>query len=256
MEPSGGGLLFPYLPAVGSAFPVVVGGAVVVVAVVAYLRWRTDRERREKLLVWATKNTWSYVARDDAWAHRLSGTPFDQGSRRRATSVVSGTWNGRAFTAFDHRYTTQTRDTQGRASERHQHFGVVVVHLPGYLPRLELTPEGAGTRVVRALGGQDLSVEHAGFNQRYRVRATDERVAHALLHPRAVETLLSLPDRTLRFDGTTVVTWSDRQNTPGTIAARLGVISRFVDQIPRFVWLDHGYDPDQTRSGVPPTAGS
>jgi hypothetical protein len=206
--------------------------------------WRREQARRDALRSWAAGQGWTYVDRDDAWSSRYGGTPFGTGESRRATNVISGAWQGRSpFTAFDYRYQTSSTDSQGRRTTTNHPFGVTVLTLPAVLPRMELTPDGVFARIATAFGGADLNVEHEGFNRAFRVRANDERVAHAMLHPRAVETLLAFPDLSMRVQDGVVLAWWNGRIDAESVVAHLTVLDRFTGQVPRFVWQDHGYRP-------------
>lgn len=207
----------------------------------AALWYQAHREKVAR--AWASRVGWTYVGRNPALVGRWRGEPFDVGSGRAATEVVTGTWAGRAAASFAYEYTT------GSGKNRSTHyFHVVTLQLPTFLPTLELTPDGAGAKIAKAFGGQDLQFELAEFNERWRVEARDPRFAHAVVHPRLMERLMhqdALGMR-IRIEGTDILCWTSGRPDLDAVAHRLHVLSAVVDHVPRFVWLEHGHDPART----------
>lgn len=197
------------------------------------------RRRRARLVAWAAVNGWQYRAVAPELTGCWHGAPFGIGSSRRASDVLTGTWEGRAATSFRYQYST----TNGKQRTTYT-FAVVVLGLPAFLPTLELTPEGLGARIAKAIGGQDLEFESADFNRAWRVTSRMPRFAYDVVHPRLMERLLRPGARAnLRIEGTDILTWGSGSPDLDELAARLGLLDAVVESIPRFVWLDHGYDP-------------
>lgn len=215
----------------------VLGGAVAA----AGAWWR--RRRQEELAGWARTAGWTYLPADRSLVSLQTGRPFGQGRARRATEVLTGTYDGRRAVSFTYTWTTGSGDEQ-RDHESH----VVGLALPAYLPTLEVTAEGIGARVAKAFGARDLHVESAAFNAQYRVDTPDPRTAHAILHPRTIERLLR-PDAVgvdWRIEGTWILSWEPGATDTARLAPRLGVLAAVVRGVPRHVWQDHGYDPAGT----------
>lgn len=186
---------------------------------------------------------WEYIGSDPGLVSRWYGTPFDVGRSRRTSEVVSGRFQGRPATSFGYRYTTGSGKNQSTYT-----FHVVAIDLPAYLPTLELTPDGLGAKIAKGLGGQDIQLESEAFNARWRVEARDQKFAHDVVHPRLMERLLA-PDASglsLRIEGTSILTWTMGSPRYEDVARRLQVLCAIADAVPRFVWLDHGYDPART----------
>lgn len=202
------------------------------------------QRHREKLLrAWAASVGWTYVGSDASLVARWRGEPFGIGSSRRTSEVVTGGYRGRPAVSFAYRYTTGS----GKSRTTHT-YHVVATTLPAYLSTLELTPDGLGARVAKALGGQDLQLESEAFNQVWRVEAPNPKFASDVVHPRLMERLMR-PDARgmcLRIEGTDIVSWRAGASDLGTVASRLDVLGAVIDSVPRFVWQDHGYDPART----------
>lgn len=209
---------------------------VAVVALVVLVLWVTGRRERA-VRAWAAEVGWTYVGSDRALLRRWRGRPFGLGGGR-VRELCVGTFDGRAAMSFAY----QRQNGQGEVTAT---FHVLVVELPAPLSTLELTPGDLPQRLAARLGAQDVDLESAEFNEAWRVATPNERFAHAVLHPRLMERLL-LPDAlgtSLRLEGSDLLTWSPGAPLYDTVEPRLRLLSDLIDSVPRFVWLDHGYDP-------------
>ncbi|MCV2395358.1 hypothetical protein OEB99_13660 [Actinotalea sp. M2MS4P-6] len=209
--------------------------------------WWYSLQRQKALQQWAARNGWTYYGTDQSLVSRWRGTPFGHGSSRRVSELVVGRWGGLPAMSFAYRYTTGS----GKNRTTH-HYWVCAVSMPTWLPTLQLTPQGFGARIVTALGGQDIEFESEDFNRAWRVEARDAKFAHDILHPRMLERLVRGDARglSLRMEGADVLCWSQELPDLDRLAARLGVMRAMVDGVPRYVWLDHGYDPEQIRTDL------
>lgn len=225
----------------GDSLPFLLFALLVPVALVGSFLYQRHREKL--LREWAARVGWTYVGTDRSLVSRWQGQPFGIGSSRNATEVVTGPFAGRQAMSFAYRYTT------GSGKNRSTHtFHVVALALPTYLPMVELTPDGLGAKLAKTFGGQDIDFESEAFNDAWRVRAHDPKIAHDVVHPRLMERLLQPDARgmAIRVHGTDVLCWHPGTPDMDRVASRLQVLTALVESVPRFVWLDHGYDPART----------
>lgn len=203
-----------------------------------YQRHRVGLARK-----FAASTGWEYAGSDPGLVTRWYGAPFAVGRSRRTSEVVRGRFQGRPATSFGYRYTTGSGKNQSTYT-----FHVVAIDLPAYLPTLELTPDGLGAKIAKGLGGQDIQLESEAFNARWRVEARDQKFAHDVVHPRLMERPLAADASglSLRVEGTSILTWTMGSPRYEDVARRLQVLCAIADAVPRFVWLDHGYDPART----------
>lgn len=213
--------------------------AVLFLGVVVALFW-AEKKRVERLRLWAARNGWTYEGRDRSLVDLSRNQPFGVGSSRNATDVLRGTYEGRPALTFTYSFTTGS----GKSKSTHQRH-IVALALPTYLPTVEVTPEGIGAKLAKIVGARDLQLESEAFNQAYRVAASDDRMGHAIVHPRLMERLLRSDalGTPWRIDGTWILTWELGKVDLARLAPRLGLLSAVVRSVPRHVWLDHGYDP-------------
>lgn len=215
----------------------VIIAAVIGLALIGYQFYRA-KKRREAFQTWATNHGWSYTQRDDSFAHRFRGTPFDQGDHRRAKNVVQGQFAGRPIVAFDYSFETHTSDSNGGSNTQTHYFSVVATALATSLPRLQVTKEGLFGSLGRALGFHDIELENEDFNKRYKVKCDDRKFAYDVLHPRMMEMLLDADGPAWRIDHTDLIAWDRGSLAPEVIEGRLRFLDAIADQVPRFVWED------------------
>ena len=197
--------------------------------------------RKQAVQAFARSIGWTYVGTDPALPNRWRSRPFGVGDSRRVGELMTGMHNGRRATAFRYSYSTGSGKNRSTAV-----FQVAVVALPAYLPNLELTPEGIGARLARAFGGEDIQFESEDFNRAWRVRAGVVKFAHDVIHPRMMQRLLQDDARRLNLsiEGTDLLCWTTGSPRWEALAGRLRVMHALIDAVPRYVWLDHGYDPE------------
>lgn len=219
--------------------PVLVGLMLLAAPVLVVARlWLTIRQE-QAARAFAARIGWRWVGTDPSLVDRWRRTPFGTGSQRRATQVMTGAFGPYQALSFAYRYTT------GSGKNRQSHVvHVVGMGLPAFLPDLDLSPDGVLAR-LSAFGRGDLDLESEEFNKRWRVEAPDPRFAHAVLHPRLMERLVrdDATGMSIRVQGTDILSLTGGEPDLDQLARRLGVLRAVVDSVPRFVWLDHGYDP-------------
>ena len=218
---------------------VVLGGLAVVG--VYFLGSGARRKKRARLSSFAAGIGWSYQEDADHLRGRWRGDPFRSVPAQRFEHLVSGEFRGRPAAVFEYEYKTGTGED--RSTVVHT---VTMLSLPAALPDVELTWEGPGAALVKALGGQDIQFESEDFNRCWRVTGTVLKTAHDVVHPRFMEFMLAGPPDPLRFEGANVWTWHRGHLEPAAIDARLERLARAADLVPRHVWQDYGHDPTAT----------
>jgi len=212
--------------------------AVPVVGYLAYRSWQQGQKRKQLLLTWATNSGYTYVDDDYSMCERWTGDPFGEGDHRRARNVITGTAKAQ-FAAFDYSYQTHSNDGRGGRSTTTHHYVVTALHLPTYLPLLQVTPENMMTRLGHAFGVDDIDLESEDFNRKYRVHANDRKFASDVLAPRTMQALLARPPVSWRINGADILMWGEGRMSPTVVMQALSTLQLVVDGIPSFVWKDH-----------------
>lgn len=221
---------------VGIIGVVVLGGLAVVG--VYFLGSGARRKKRARMAAFAAEIGWTYEEDAPHLLGRWRGDPFRPVSSQSAEHLVRGVFRGRPAAAFEYRYQTGTGDDRKTVV-----VTVTMLSLPAALPDVELTWEGPGAALVKALGGQDIQFESEDFNRCWRVEGSVLKTAHDVVHPRFMEFMLAGPPDPLRFEGANVWTWHGGHLDPAAIEARFERLSHAADLVPRHVWQDYGYDP-------------
>lgn len=217
---------------------VVLVAAVVGVGVVAY---RIDQKRRERLMQYALMRGWTYVAEDPGLVDRWPGEPFGKGDHRRARTVLTGTEDGRPFTAFEYSYETHTTDSKGGRSTTTHRWTVCVVPMPTWLGTVQVVPETALDRMASAVGlVTDIDLESEAFNRRFRVSASSRKLASDVLTPRTMEYLVAVGAEAWRTCGSDLVGFAQGRLDPAEVVKTCAVLGRVLDGVPAFVWKDAG----------------
>ncbi len=207
--------------------------------------WYQARRGRQ-LKAWAAASGWTVVGSDPSLVDRWRGAPFGVGRSRRATEVMVGRWGDRPAVSFTYTYVTGS----GKSQTTHR-YHVLALPLPAWLPDLELTPDGFGSKLLTMLGAGDIQFESEDFNRAWRVAAANPKLAHDVVHPRLMERLMA-PDAVgsrLHIAGTDIVSWAAGHTSTDRIPGRLALMQAVIDSVPRYVWQDHGYDPGATAPG-------
>ncbi len=121
-------------------------------------------------------------------------------------------------------------------------YSVEQLELPAVLPPVMLLPQGGYDKLMTSLGGQDLHVESAAFNARWRVVTDNPAGAHAFLHPRMMERLLQ-PDvegMAISVDGGTLLSWWPGLTPVDTAMRHLDVLDELTDLIPASLYSQFG----------------
>ncbi|GAA1554170.1 hypothetical protein GCM10009789_04510 [Kribbella sancticallisti] len=218
---------------------------VAVGVLVGYVSYVQAKKRREAFAAFAAQQGFGYGPANHALADQWPGSPFRTGDNRRVRNVLSGLYQGRQIVAFDYTYQTHSSNGKGGRRTTTHKFGVVVMRLPGALPRLEVTHEGIfGGAVANALGFADLQFESEQFNRAFRVEADDARFGHAVIHPQMMEMLLGRGEIGWRIEGDSLIGWDPGAHTPVEVMNRLQLLQYVVDHVPPYVWRDYaGVDP-------------
>ena len=89
-----------------------------------------------------------------------------------SSAQIRGQYRGREI----HIYTV----TEGSGKHRHTHTIVSAQHKGKIDAPIDLTPENMGTRIVEALGGQDIKTGNQTFDDKYRIQSKWPGAAQAI----------------------------------------------------------------------------
>jgi hypothetical protein len=148
---------------------------------------------------------------------------------------MSGTWKNRPFLGFDYHYETYSTDSKGRRQTHHHHFSAVILGSSFLLKPLHIDRENMLTRLADALGFDDIDFESAEFSRTFRVKSPDRKWAYAVLHPRAMEFLMSGPAYALTLALNGAIAHRSSRFTPAQFAEAADLLSGLLDLMPDYL---------------------
>jgi hypothetical protein len=190
---------------------------------------------------WARQYNWSYVMRDDNWAHQFTGLPgFTMNDGKEAWHVLRGGHRDRRVDAFHYFYLKKHRDKDNRLRIESHRYMVVNVILPKECPTLTVSREMWDSKF-------DLDLESIEFNKKFKVKVDrdDAKFAYDILHPRMMEHLLADQRATewswpFRFERGDFYTWEEwpRDLDMAVVMQKADYLIDVLDRVPDFVWKD------------------
>jgi hypothetical protein len=210
------------------------GAALAFIGVIlgAYLVWRRDGLRRR---VASEAHGLGFV-----FSEAITGTgmgvptyPFNGVVKRSYAEIHAGKWRGRKVLVWA---------LEAEPNAAPGIFEVAAMHLPASLPPVEMVPRRflGGRRAVR----QDaITFESIAFDGAWSVAGRDQRIAHAIVNPRAMERLLAERKGapSLTICGPWAYTIRKRREAHrGSLRRDLDLLADVVDLIPRHTYQQHG----------------
>jgi hypothetical protein len=216
-----------------------------------YVR-RTAQERHE-LVEMATLRGWSYTDRDRGWGDRFAGnSPFMSWSKNMPVyDVVTGTYRGRPFCAFEYRRKSRlsgskgvtpgmvSLDQEGNLGTSIEYFRIIALGTPTHRPTLEVRKRGLGMHTINFSGVRKTTSGHPQFDKVFQVATDHEQFARDLLTAHVTNYLLGdqrTRQQPLRFERDELVTWQRGRLKAPTLEPTLDYLADVLDQVPAMVW--------------------
>lgn len=196
------------------------------------------RQRVAALTAWAKANGWTYQERAGDMADRFEGAPFGVGFGRTATHLLTTTMGGRPVMAFEYSYKERRGSGKQQRTVTYT-YAIVATTTPASRPRLQITHEHLGTRLLGAVGLDDVQLESEEFNRTFRISTDDPKFGYDVLHPRTMEWMLAdtrARELSVRFERADLLTWENGRLDPQRAAWAAGYLLDLVDRVPQFVW--------------------
>ena len=220
--------------------PIVAIAAIFGAAYVVRVRYqRRVAAGDDEMHSWASTQGYDFAAADDSRIGPWSFRPFDIGTHRHAKRVVSGTFSGRTFVAFDYTYETSGGPGPGTVATNNNmvwHFAVCIVQLPASLPDIAVDAKGVRDKVhLGSDSGIDLGDPE--FGRHYRVRCNDPQMPAAVLPAATRSRLVSSRLTGVHITGDQLIAWqSQTHNKTEVLPERLTVLTDLVAAIPASAW--------------------
>jgi hypothetical protein len=197
------------------------------------------QRRRSELRALALVHGLRFAATD----HGVLELPFRlfrRGDGRGIENVLWGEWQGLPVRAFDYWYYEESSSSRGGRRRSYHHFCCILLEVRAYLPHLDVTREGALSRLSDHVGLRDLDFESEEFNRRFQVWAEMRSFAYEFLDARMMRWLLSLEGAyCFETSGSHVLFYCKRVRPPGFVPL-MWAAAELPKRIPRVVWTLYG----------------
>lgn len=191
---------------------------------------------------WESLTSGFEPSQTESFLNRFGGFyPFGVGDGPNVTNLLVGRMQDCDWYMFDYSYTTQSTDSNGNTSTTTHPFGIVAVRLPIVMPPLKLSPENMFHKVGQVFGKRELTFELEEFNKRYFVECVDRQGAYDVLHPRAIEYLMSRPTRLWQMGGMMIVIAKSGYYESQEVFNVHDEIKGFLQLLPDYVRQDRGF---------------
>lgn len=201
-----------------------------------WLRKRALARETEQLSRWAQEQGWSGVW-GYGWTLPARGVPFTLGGQHAVVRTLKGSFNGRDVVVMH--YQVRTGSYSRKTDTRNYYdFTVTAAVADADFPLTMVQPQ-RGLNLVKAVAGfQDIDLESASFNRRWRVVGRDRRGAHEILHPRVMELLdadAAAVDAVTWDSNAVMVVQSGFDANPQSLARRLTLLTALADLVPAYM---------------------
>lgn len=210
---------------------VVIGGALV-------YQHLAHKKKVAAFTAYAAQRGWQYTEKDNSLVDRYEGHPFGGGHSRRARHVLRGRHRDRDVLVFEYVFKETTGSGDDRKTETY-YFTVAALATPAPRPKLEVTREGLGRKLLGFVGIRDLQLESEEFNKTFHIKTEDDKFAYDILHPRMMEWMLAdHRPRTIpfRFERADLLTWRPGEIDLSKVDELVGYVCDIMDRTPSFVW--------------------
>ncbi|MCL2595979.1 MAG: hypothetical protein FWD83_10730 [Promicromonosporaceae bacterium] len=224
------------LAVLGVGAVVAVLGAFVMLAIWLVRTAQRNRHRRSAWLwSFASSRGWSFAESEPGLVRLSARAPFGVGHARAATDVIRGAIDGVPFVSFT--YTYRTGDSSENSEVTHTAM-VTCIRTPPSPNMLLVTPEGALSGLMDAIGLGDLKLESEDFNRRFNIRTNNDRFAYDVLNPTTMHRMLTdrrfqLP---MRFDNSNLFTWRWEALKPEWVEPHARYLIDVLRAVPDYAW--------------------
>jgi len=212
--------------------PVLVILIIIAFAGVAYYFHRLEQQRREALLLWATKQGFDFKpAKRKGLQDRWAGLKILQkGHSQSGRNFITGRWEGRDVTMFDFQFVTGS----GKNRQTHRR-GLVILATDHPTIPLQIRRENPFDKVGEFLGMDDIDFESAEFSRKFYVKSSDRKWAYDVIHARTMDYLLRERFQELEFGFAELCVIKNGRHDPQSYEESFRFAKGLLDLIPDYV---------------------
>lgn len=158
------------------------------------------------------------------------------GSNRYAFNILSGTFREHEVMVFDYHYETHSTDSKGHSQTNHYYFSFFILLMPVSFPELLICKEGFFSKIVQALGYDDIDFESYEFSRKFCVRSKDKKFAYDVCNGRMIEYLLANTDLTIEIENNVLTISFNSQLKPERIEPNLNRLVELRSLMPGYLF--------------------
>ena len=191
------------------------------------------RKRRQAMAAIAERHGFAFAPeRNTNFAERYGFLDkLRSGHNRYAYNIMQGRYEGHDVTLFDYHYTTGT----GKNRSDHN-ISCFILRLPKSFPELVICKEGLLSKIVQAVGFDDIDFESHEFSRKFCVRSKDKKFAYDVCNARMIAYLLENPDLTIEIEFDTLALTFRRRLKPEQIDPNLERLVRIRSLMPDYLF--------------------
>jgi hypothetical protein len=212
--------------------PVLIVLVIIAFAAVAYFFHRLEQQRREALLLWATRKGFDFdPARRKGLKDRWAGLKIlRRGHSQSGKNFITGRWEGRDVTMFDFQFVTGS----GKNRQTHRR-GLVILAIDHPTIPLQIRRENPFDKVGEFLGMDDIDFESAEFSRKFHVKSSDRKWAYDVIHTRTMDYLLCERFQELEFGFAELCVIKNGRHDAESYEESLRFAKGLLDLIPDYV---------------------
>lgn len=209
------------------------GAAAVSAALFSYY---LKQRRREELATVAWQLGLEFSPQDVRGCLGLPFALLQKGDGWEAENVMWGVWQEISVHEFDYWYDEESGDPKGYHRKNYHRFSCVVAEIDAACSPIAIDRESLTTRILDAIGLDDIQFEFEEFNGAFNMSSRDRRFANDLIDQRMMGWLLE-SGKEFRFEacGPWLLCFGKRRR-PRALIPLLGALKQFRDRVPRVVF--------------------
>ena len=163
-------------------------------------------------------------------------TWMQHGEMRYAYNVFRGHYSGHEVLIFDYRFTVIASGSRGSPASQDYYYSVYILQMKGHFPKLIITRENLGSRLIEALIKPDIHFESSEFSKGFRVRSDDRKFGYDVCNPRMMEYLLTNKDLNIEIEGSTLAIMFETWLHPADVEKNISRLIQLRKLMPDFLF--------------------
>ncbi|MEO6845782.1 MAG: hypothetical protein ABI443_00730 [Chthoniobacterales bacterium] len=214
---------------------ILIGGAVIAIAITSYL---AEQRRAEELIKISIDLGLNYHpgTNSDIIDELEFLNILQNGDNRYAKNIFGGIYRDQEILFFDFHYETYTTDNKGNRSTHHYWHHIALLRFPAFFPELTIGPENILTRLGKAFGYPSIDFESHEFSKTFLVQSEDKKFAYDICNARAMEYLLSHRDFHIEIERDRYALIFDGRTDPQSVVQKLDYLIELRALIPDYLF--------------------